>query len=1168
MRPSAIRWRLCLCIPVLLSVLPAPLLAQPGPSDEAPGIRTVEPTAWLLEQVRLGEARHNEAIVEQALDRLAAIAPDDPRVLEARVRQALRAGNTDAASRLVTRLQSEAPDSEAYRLARLNLSLALPEQSQALNQARLMAAAGRLEEAEKAYSELFADGLPTLPLALEYWQFMARLPGGTARATQALEALDAHYPESPELGFSLARLLFSADRDDQALDRLARLAEQPGSHLAAARQWRDALTGEPASEASVAAWQRFLELFGDTEYAEDARQTLTRHRQLLADPAYQARLRGLARLERQGDTSAESDIRRALEAYPEDAELIGALGVIRLRQGRHGEALKLFQQAKGRDISGFSGDKWEQLIDTARYWQALRRGDAALARDNLDRAEQAYRNARRLAGSEPQAWLGLGDVALRRDNPQDAEHAWRQALRLAPSSSAALRRLAALHAKQSPQHALNFIDGLPSRQQAILTETRARLQATLLRNQGEQMVEAGQWSAAVQRFASARELAPDDIWLAYALARALEQQKQREQADAVFDDLLIHLTTPEETARGRYARALYLAGTDRNTAALDTLDRIPETLRNADVRSLSHRLERAETLARAERLYTAGNAPEARRLLTAQPAHADIERRLGSWALTEGDLDAAARHYRQALTLAPGDVQAQLGLADTALARNDRATARQRLADLPSGQMSLNARRHEANLWAALGETARAEQLMSVLLERPGADEDAPLLRDAARIAEMRGDTSLALARYRHAMRVAELTDTQTLASNTGFTRQMRAHADDDWLAASLRSEAAALYQSRNTRVHTERRIHNDSGTDGVSSLTTTIDMLEIDTPLGAGRGFARIEHVDLDAGRPDRDADGLSREAFGTCAVAGCDAGHQQDSGASLGLGWYNETWRVDLGTTPLGFAITDWVGGLQYVDDVGPLWMTASLSRRPLNDSLLAYAGARDPRTGITWGGVRATGASLGLGYDQGGPYGAWSSLGIHHLSGENVPDNTRMQLMGGGYRKLINTAHQRLSVGLGAMAMHYDRELGGYSLGQGGYYSPQRYVSLSLPVSYMRRTTHWSWLIEGSVSHSWTDSDDSARYPVHSERVSALPDATATRTGGNGGGFGLALSGRVERRLGDHWSAGLGFALQQAEGYSPNMLSLSLRYHLSAWQGDMAMPPEALTPYAEFE
>lgn len=45
-----------------------------------------------------------------------------------------------------------------------------------------------------------------------------------------------------------------------------------------------------------------------------------------------------------------------------------------------------------------------------------------------------------------------------------------------------------------------------------------------------------------------------------------------------------------------------------------------------------------------------------------------------------------------------------------------------------------------------------------------------------------------------------------------------------------------------------------------------------------------------------------------------------------------------------------------------------------------------------------------------------------------------------MTGYYYKVINENNRRVTVGLNNMIWHYDKDLSGYTLGQGGYYSPQ--------------------------------------------------------------------------------------------------------------------------------
>lgn len=258
-----------------------------------------------------------------------------------------------------------------------------------------------------------------------------------------------------------------------------------------------------------------------------------------------------------------------------------------------------------------------------------------------------------------------------------------------------------------------------------------------------------------------------------------------------------------------------------------------------------------------------------------------------------------------------------------------------------------------------------------------------------------------------------------------------------------------------------------------------------------------------------------------------------------------FRSTWEPP----PLGFAVTNWTGGISYADKLGATGWRLTASRRPMSNSLLSFAGARDPSTGVEWGGVMATGGSLSLSWDQGNENGVWADISHHRLAGKNVADNHRTRLMGGYYRRLINKNNEMLSVGVNLMYWRYNKELGDYSLGQGGYYSPQRYTSVSLPLSYARRTADWSFLLEGSVSRSFARS---------------INDTASNRSAGNG----YRLAGFVERRLNDHWVLGAGIDFRRSKDYSPSRFMLYLRYAFKPWQGDMPLAPSPMIPYSEFK
>ena len=347
---------------------------------------------------------------------------------------------------------------------------------------------------------------------------------------------------------------------------------------------------------------------------------------------------------------------------------------------------------------------------------------------------------------------------------------------------------------------------------------------------------------------------------------------------------------------------------------------------------------------------------------------------------------------------------------------------------------------------------------------QPASQQTALFWRDAARQRFATGDAEGALARDRKGLVAAGLAPREDLDGGA-LTELARSRDGEEWLASGLRGDLDSHYRQQQTTVSLDSDYWGSSGTGGVSDLRALTQMMQLDTPLAGGTAFGRLELVDMDAGQLP---DSPYREEFGTCAARDCRGGeHQQSRGTTLAAGWHKGAWAFDLGTTPLGFEVVDWVGGATVTGDWRELGWGLTHSRRPVSSSLLSYAGTVDPGTGISWGGVRANGVRLDLSHDLGGAVGFWGSAQQHLLTGKNVPDNWRTRLMGGGYYKLINETNRRASVGLSSMLWHYQQDLSGYTLGQGGYYSPQGYFSISVPVSYRQRTPDWSWELGGSGS-----------------------------------------------------------------------------------------------------
>ncbi len=298
------------------------------------------------------------------------------------------------------------------------------------------------------------------------------------------------------------------------------------------------------------------------------------------------------------------------------------------------------------------------------------------------------------------------------------------------------------------------------------------------------------------------------------------------------------------------------------------------------------------------------------------------------------------------------------------------------------------------------------------------------------------------------------------------------------------------------------------------------------------------------------------------------------QASGVALAIAYGDENLRIDLGTSPLGFKVGNVVGGISYKHTVDDLTLKASLNRRSVTDSVLSYAGARDPLTGQTWGGVVKTGIRLDANYgsEQLGFYGGG---GIASLTGRAVKANTEWEASAGAYWRLYQSLNQQITVGLNLNALGYHDNLSHFNLGHGGYFSPQRYVSLGLPLDAAGRFGKLSYQIGLDVGLRHITQDSAAYFPNDpalqaqwQARIAALPTTTpipdyfrASYKGDNSSGTGANLRISFEYLLASQFALGGRFSFDNSRNYTQQTGLLYLRYAFSPLPTPVLFPPRGL-------
>ena len=198
--------------------------------------------------------------------------------------------------------------------------------------------------------------------------------------------------------------------------------------------------------------------------------------------------------------------------------------------------------------------------------------------------------------------------------------------------------------------------------------------------------------------------------------------------------------------------------------------------------------------------------------------------------------------------------------------------------------------------------------------------------------------------------------------------------------------------------------------------------------------------------------------------------------------------------------------------------------------------------------------TGASLGLSWDKGTPIGFWASAQFSQLTGTNVYDNDKKFLMGGTYYKLLTEEDRKLNIGLNLLTMSYDKNLGENLYGHGGYYSPQSYFSVSIPVNlFGRYKQDLSYSLSSSLSYSWSKLD--APYGENEDSSDS-------------NGFGVSLDGLVEKKVASKWYLGAMYSLNYSDSYMPHRIQFYVKYLFNESWDPIPTPPDPIELYSNYD
>jgi tetratricopeptide (TPR) repeat protein len=804
---------------------------------------------------------------------------------------------------------------------------------------------------------------------------------------------------------------------------------------------------------------------------------------------------------------AESAYREVLAQMPDQPDALRALTSILVDDGRFDEAQPLN----------------ERLIKSAPQKAfapgALRAGAlrAAAARSRATDLPRARRELIAAQQSDPRnVWVlhDLANVLLESGDPASAQPVVAALLEVAPTLPEAqvteARLLAALG--EEPQ-ALAVLAALPPPLPKSVIELQRRLS---VRVQIPALL-AGDRAAAVTGLSQLQALVAADPELSAQVAIAWSRLGERERAVALMRAAMAQAPARTRGARLELASALLDAseGSQPGSAdaemgqLLDGLERDP-SLSPPERKSLAElRIARGVRLADRERERGEPVAAAAALAPVLRDYPRDVRVVAAQARLIERE-DPRRAHalYLALLEAAPADAAAARGAVDTALATGEVDEA----AALSEEEVRVHPDDPRARVGAAHVALAR--------------DDDSSAMRELSAALDLLPETQIS--------RNFDLSNAQPGSSGALLLAgaQRRAALPDTSLRTGILREMQGVRSRHRPSFGGAFSLRQRNGEPGLSQLSELRETLQAQTPLGySARARLEISEIELDSGAMSA----FAAPRFGTGTAA---TGSRQAFGTGLLATIESRHFDAFIGATPIGFRVLSVLGGVRGRGSLGPVSFAAEASRKTVTESVLSAAGERDPATGRSWGGVVMDGGRVDLGLALGAVH-AWAYGEAHRLIGLSVADNRRIAGGGGVDLRLLEGDAGALSLGPTVSALGFDRNLRFFTFGQGGYFSPQRFVHGGLALTVRRA---------GALSF------EAAAEPGYDAYIEAKSEILPLSRPGEGGApylghssGGASFNGHAQAswQISNDWELGLSAGILRAPEFQEVRAGVVLRF-----------------------
>ncbi|MEM6532308.1 MAG: cellulose synthase subunit BcsC-related outer membrane protein [Myxococcota bacterium] len=933
------------------------------------------------------------------------------------------------------------------------------------------------------------------------------------QAERIFEGARKSKPNSPEAMVGLAMLAMKQEQFSKAKELLevvrSRAPDKP-------EMWQQSLQ-------SASFWSAMVGAKGAAKKGEvaEARRRYLEAARLSPTEAHHAKASlGQLALSSGDHFDAQRFFGAALSADPSNVSALQGMVRVHLEQSQGERAIEYNRRlAKLSKKDALPPGRIESEILRTRASRARLDGRISEAKELLDVAREA----------DPTNVWALHDLAYLHLEARDFDSASSVVDKLFESDSANLTEVKTLQARVllergEFEHALEIVRSIrPEEETEDLVLLRRRVSVQVEVEQLVAQGRAGEVGQARRGLLRLERHANESSELAAVVAMGWAELSEYPRATQLLNRAAAVHGEPSPGLRLQLASILLRAGDEeRLNVVLSELSNDPR-LTAVEREDLS-RLRIAASVRSADVLRESGDLRGAfarlAPLLREYPDENSVRLCLGR--LFQG----ASRHedaqvvFDKVLSEDAENLGAREGAINAALALSDRSRA----SDLVDEGITLN------------GNTARMHLVAARFYVQTGSDGAA---MDHLSKARMLGEASGAGG----ALLSAGGDDEEVLRAAFevfgGATKEKKGTRQSNVLLEEITREEEQIRARHGSVVTGDLMVRQRDGEEILGQLTEAKIPLLAVVPFGYSVRL-RLQAVPtfLDAGQSDFGPNIAQRfGSVGATPIAGANPQSLSVSGVGIvtGIEWGDFT--LDVGHSPLGFEVENVIGKASYRGRAGRVGFAFEASREPVTDSLLSYSGTIDPASGQIHGGVIRQGGRLDLSVDVAdGVYYLW--VGGYNLPGVNVAENNQAIGSIGAEWRLLPRSEGKVAVGANVLGMGYERNLSQFTLGHGGYFSPQVFIRAGVPFTWTNREGDLQWRAVVDPGVNWFRTDQINYFPSFPElnqSRAAIEGAELAYAAQSIGSFSLNAIGEVDYALSANFRIGARLDVHTAQDYT---------------------------------